>query len=162
MPHLSPDEIEKIITGRIKIYWQVGKDSKYRMTMLGKMTEKQRGLYEKAKRELFVYDRPSIVSNAFFQWCETQGTPYLKITKRRKYADVSCDRITVNCNTKDFELTEEELTEVELLLRHKSCEGANMGVGNYNLYSDKVLLEDAEGLAREIYRITTRQKKVVV
>lgn len=86
----SNEQLEAILTGKLTIYWETGG-----FDIIGKLSKSQRDEYEKAKKRGFVCVDDSLVSDAYFYWCEVNRRPYITIKNRRKYASVDIDHITI-------------------------------------------------------------------
>lgn len=111
---------------------------------------KMRGWYWRQSRE-----RPNL-ENVWWRYCEAWDMPYIRITRRRKYAEVSFDLIAIHRR-----LTPSARDEVLKWMSETADLGtARSGdvyavVGDVSGYVNRVLIERADDLAAKIHAIAT-------
>ena len=88
-------------------------------------------------------------ARAYFRWCEAHGEPYVRVRRRRRYATVSCDTITM-----PWSYPPVALSQMVEYLRKYSVPGAYLFWGVWT-ESDRVPIEHAETLAVLLYSAAT-------
>lgn len=116
------------------------------------LTRKERDELERAKRTgyLVTRSRGYDVSNAFHDWCQAHGRPFVTVRPARKYATVELDMLTTTHNLSDG--------AAESARRHllqASIPPADIFAGDLFCQSDRVPIEQAEDVARRLLHLAT-------
>jgi hypothetical protein len=155
LPRLDLKVVEQAVRGKIKIKWFVGNRD---MGLNLRLSPPELAAYEEAKRNRFVvWNRKGKgkgkiggPANAYFHWCEAQGEPYVRVLKRKAYAEVTLNMLSTN-----RDLGEEAIVSAEQVLHRFSIPRARIEWGEWYNESTRVRLEEAERLAAILYAIAT-------
>ena len=111
-------------------------------------------VFEQAKRKKYVVSRRHKLTEAWWHYCALQRMPCVIIRPKRDHATLSMD--ITHC---DFVLSDKHLDAISEVIHESSSSEANITIGLNFCGSSWVILDQAEGLASKMWKITEQARK---
>jgi len=116
------------------------------------LSNSQKAEFEAAKRKKFVLDKASTSDayNVYFKWCDLTRFPFIRISPKKKYADVAVDMLTTNTRLNKF-----GQSQVKALFLTCQLKVSNYSIGSEICSIGGVPIKEAEGIAEKLLAIAT-------